>query len=124
MCIYLLTENLIRMTTPICIVTLILVVPTPSVTPHPQTPHEPSYPAEEVHDVFKHKCNIYNLTSREIDIVKLLSKGLSYKEIAAQLLIAVRTVAKHIEKIFVKVRVSNKIELINKLFRTEENNDH
>lgn len=64
---------------------------------------------------FVENCSRYNLTSREIDIVKLIAKGQTYKTIGEGLNISDKTVAKHIQNIFEKVIVNNKLELINKL---------
>jgi len=66
-------------------------------------------------DLFKQNCDLYNLTSREKEIVKLICEGLRYKSIAEALFISERTVTKHVQNIFEKLQVSNKIELINKL---------
>jgi signal transduction histidine kinase/DNA-binding NarL/FixJ family response regulator len=66
-------------------------------------------------EVFRQNCELYNLTSRERDIVKLICEGNKYKAIADSLFISERTVAKHVQNIFEKLQVSNKIELINKL---------
>lgn len=60
-------------------------------------------------------CKQYQLTSREREIAKLICKGSSYKQIADGLFIAERTVTKHVQNIFDKVKVSNKLELLNKL---------
>ncbi len=64
---------------------------------------------------FTEKCNLFNLTNREIEIVKLIIKGVKYKMIAQTLFISERTVNTHIQNIFEKAEVSNKVELINKL---------
>ena len=64
---------------------------------------------------FDVNCRRYNLTTREKDIAKLVREGLTYKEIGEKLFIAERTVTKHVQNIFEKVEVSNKIELANKL---------
>ncbi len=64
---------------------------------------------------FEQNCKIFNLTAREIDIVKLISQGYKYKEIGGSLFIAEGTVTKHVQNIFEKVKVKNKIELIKKL---------
>ncbi len=61
------------------------------------------------------KCKIYQLTNREIEIVKLILKGIQYKTIAKALFISEKTVSKHIQNIFEKVNVTNKVELLNKL---------
>lgn len=64
---------------------------------------------------FTENCKKYHLTSREIEIIKLLVKGLPYKLISAQLSISEKTVNKHIANIFSKTEVTNKIELITRL---------
>lgn len=66
-------------------------------------------------DTFEKNCRVYNLTTREKDIAKLICDGLKYKEIGEELFISERTVTKHAQNIFEKVQVSNKVELINKL---------
>ncbi|MEO6508796.1 MAG: helix-turn-helix transcriptional regulator, partial [Patescibacteria group bacterium] len=58
---------------------------------------------------------LYNLTLREQEIAKLICEGNKYKDIGETLFIAERTVTKHVQNIFEKVQVSNKIELNNKL---------
>jgi len=64
---------------------------------------------------FEQNCKMYNLTSREIEIFKLMIKGMTYKTISKTLFISDRTVTKHIQNIFEKIGVSNKVEMINKL---------
>lgn len=56
------------------------------------------------------------LTTRENQILQLLSKGLLYKEIAGNLDISVHTVRQHIHKIYEKLHVQNRTEAINKAF--------
>jgi DNA-binding NarL/FixJ family response regulator len=56
------------------------------------------------------------LSKRENEILKLLSKGLLYKEIADQLGISVGTVRQHIHNIYEKLHVQNRTEAINKAF--------
>jgi DNA-binding CsgD family transcriptional regulator len=45
------------------------------------------------------------LTRREIEVVRLLARGLTYDEIAAQLGVSVNTVATHIKKLYLKLNV-------------------
>lgn len=52
------------------------------------------------------------LSEREIEVLKLISKGLSFKEIASQLFISSRTVESHKNNMMVKLNVKNKNELI------------
>ncbi|RNI31839.1 DNA-binding response regulator [Hanamia caeni] len=58
-----------------------------------------------------------NLTAREKQVLTLLSKGLLYKEIAAQLSISIDTVKRHCFNIYEKLHVSNRTEAINKFYR-------
>ncbi|MEO7313402.1 MAG: response regulator transcription factor [Chitinophagaceae bacterium] len=55
-----------------------------------------------------------NLSDREKEVLQWLSKGFSYKEIAAQLFISVETVRTHIRNIYEKLHASNKIEALRK----------
>jgi signal transduction histidine kinase/DNA-binding NarL/FixJ family response regulator len=66
-------------------------------------------------DRFDQNCDLYHLTRREKDIARLIREGRTYREIGETLFIAERTVTKHVQNIFEKLEVSNKIELINKL---------
>lgn len=56
------------------------------------------------------------LSTRENEILLLLTKGLLYKEIADQLSISVSTVRQHIHHIYEKLHVQNRTEAINKAF--------
>jgi DNA-binding CsgD family transcriptional regulator len=57
----------------------------------------------------------YQLTTREIQIVQSIQQGLQYKSIGQSLFISEKTVNKHVRNIYAKVRVSNKVALLNKL---------
>lgn len=57
------------------------------------------------------------LTKREFELLDHLSKGLMYKEIAAEMGITTGTVKQHIHKIYDKLQVNNKTEAINKYLR-------
>ena len=56
------------------------------------------------------------LSVREHEILNLLSKGLRYKEIAAELFISVETVRKHARNIYGKLQVTSRTEAINAAF--------
>ncbi len=60
--------------------------------------------------------NIETLTSRENEVLQLLSKGFLYKEIADKLQIAISTVKRHLSHIYQKLQVQNKTEAINKMY--------
>lgn len=59
------------------------------------------------------------LTSRETDVLLQLSKGLNYIEIADNLIISPSTVRKHIENIYKKLQVRNKMEAVKKADRNK-----
>lgn len=52
------------------------------------------------------------LTEREMDVLKLVTKGLSNKDIAEGLCLSVRTVQGHLANIFNKLRVSSRTEAV------------
>jgi DNA-binding NarL/FixJ family response regulator/anti-sigma regulatory factor (Ser/Thr protein kinase) len=64
---------------------------------------------------FDQNIRLLNLTNREIEIAKLIVMGKTYREIATELFISEKTVTKHIQNMFEKAVVSNKVGFINKL---------
>jgi DNA-binding CsgD family transcriptional regulator len=66
--------------------------------------------------IFEEMCRFYKLTTREIQIVLLVRQGLTYKEISDRLFIAGKTVENHVQHIYEKTSVKNKVSLIQKLF--------
>ena len=56
----------------------------------------------------------YNLSDRETELLKQLVKGLSYQQIADTLFISHGTVRKHVENIYSKLHIHNKVEAVNK----------
>lgn len=56
------------------------------------------------------------LSSREKEVLELLSKGYLYKEIAVKLGISTGTVRQHIHKIYEKLQVQNRTEALNKFY--------
>ncbi len=59
------------------------------------------------------------LSAREIEVLEQLSKGLSYSIIAENLFLSPSTVRKHIENIYKKLQVHNKLEAIQKAERNK-----
>lgn len=57
------------------------------------------------------------LSSREIDVLEQLSKGLSYTIIADNLYLSPSTIRKHIENIYKKLQVHSKLEAVQKAKR-------
>ena len=54
----------------------------------------------------------YNLTKRETEILEQLASGLSHKQIAENLIISTGTVRKHIENVYQKLQVHNKVDAV------------
>lgn len=66
----------------------------------------------EIENVQEQEC--IQLTNREVEVLEQLSKGLSYNLIADNLILSVGTVRKHIENIYKKLQVHNKLEAVQK----------
>src|SRR5690554_3323098 len=61
-----------------------------------------------------HKSEDFGLTDRETELLTQLKNGLTYEEVAANLHISYHTVRKHIENIYRKLQVNNKVEAVKK----------
>jgi DNA-binding NarL/FixJ family response regulator len=71
--------------------------------------HAPSAPT-----VLQKEADV--LTVREMELLRLLAKGLRYKEIAAEVRINIETVRKHISNIYTKLHVQSRMDAINKVY--------
>ena len=56
----------------------------------------------------------FDLSKREIEVLEELSNGLDYNRIAEKLFISPSTVRKHIENIYKKLQVNNKVTAVQK----------
>ncbi|MEV6672399.1 response regulator transcription factor [Streptomyces sp. NPDC051162] len=65
--------------------------------PAPAAPDEPKAP---------------RLTDRETEVLRLVAKGLSYKQIAERLVISHRTVQNHVQNTLGKLQLHNRVELV------------
>lgn len=65
----------------------------------------------------KQELEVIKLTDREVDVLEQLSKGLSYNAIADNLMLSSGTIRKHIENMYRKLQVHNKLEAIQKARR-------
>ncbi|MEV7420845.1 response regulator transcription factor [Streptomyces sp. NPDC089919] len=65
--------------------------------PAPASPDEPGAP---------------RLTDRETEVLRLVAKGLSYKQIAERLVISHRTVQNHVQNTLGKLQLHNRVELV------------
>jgi len=52
------------------------------------------------------------LTPQEQQVVRFVGQGLSNKEVAAQLFLSPRTIEYHLRKVFVKLGISSRSELV------------
>jgi DNA-binding CsgD family transcriptional regulator len=64
---------------------------------------------------FRQACQSYKLTKREIEIALLVRQGLSYRDISEKLFISGKTVENHLQHIYEKTSVNNKVAMLNKL---------
>ena len=63
---------------------------------------------------FNIKQEDLKLSDREVQVLEHLSKGLSYNAIAENLILSPGTIRKHIENIYKKLQVHNKLEAVEK----------
>lgn len=71
---------------------------------------------QQVSSANRDQDKLDDLSHREKEILEQLSKGLMYKEIAAELFISSETVRKHVYHIYEKLHVTNRIEAVNKYY--------
>jgi DNA-binding NarL/FixJ family response regulator len=64
----------------------------------------------------KKNQRLNKLTDRQMQILRLLAEGLSYKEIAAKVFLSIETVRKHAYHVYNKLQVTNRISAVNKLY--------
>ena len=67
----------------------------------------------------KDQSELSRLSQREQELLRILSLGYRYKEIADQLNISIETVRTHIRNIYEKLQVQSRTEAINKVFPRE-----
>jgi DNA-binding CsgD family transcriptional regulator len=60
------------------------------------------------HRVPRRRAGPAGLTQREIEVLRLLARGLSNKEIAQRLVISPKTVGNHVEHIYTKIDATNR----------------
>lgn len=66
------------------------------------------------HSLPENNSELKKLSSREKEILLLLSEGLRYKEIADRLFLSTETVRTHIRNIYEKLQVNSRTEALNK----------
>lgn len=60
----------------------------------------------------KEEAYITNLTERESQVIDLLAQGLTNREIAEQLFLSISSIKKHLESIYSKLGVNNKVSAV------------
>lgn len=65
----------------------------------------------------------YALSDREYEVIELLAKGLTYQTICETLHISVNTVKSHIKRIYKKLEISNRLQLVNLLGNGHSSNE-
>ena len=63
------------------------------------------------------KDESYNLTEREMEVLKLLVDGMSYKLIAEKCFVSIDTVSTHVKNIYKKLQVHSKSEAVAKAIK-------
>ena len=59
----------------------------------------------------------FDLSERELQVLQQITKGLNYKQIAANLIISPNTVRRHQENLYRKMGVANKAEAVQKAYQ-------
>ena len=62
-------------------------------------------------DVAENDDELNRLSAREQEVMRLIARGLSYKEVASDLFISVKTVETHVSSVLRKLQLSNRHEL-------------
>ena len=67
-------------------------------------------------DIFMARCAAFGLSARETAVLQLILSGYSYREIGEKFFISEKTVDSHMQHIYGKVGVRNKLALLHKLY--------
>lgn len=67
-------------------------------------------------DIFLARCAAFGLSARETAVLQLILSGYSYREIGEKFFISEKTVDSHMQHIYGKVGVRNKLALLHKLY--------
>lgn len=59
----------------------------------------------------------YDLTRREEDVLRLLMEGRTFSEVADELVVSVNTVKSHVRRVYAKMGVAGKQDLLDKALR-------
>jgi len=67
---------------------------------------------KEISRVDRDQGSSPRLTDRELEVLRLVAKGLSYKQIAERLVLSHRTVQNHVQNTLGKLQLHNRVELV------------
>ncbi len=70
---------------------------------------------KSIEQIFDENCAKYQLSNREVEVARLVRSGMRYKDIAEELFISEKTVGNHIQRIFEKMKVTSKTEMVHRL---------
>lgn len=70
--------------------------------------------------IFQINCEKFQLSAREVEVLRLILIGHTYREAAEMLFIAEKTVDTHMRNIYAKVSVKNKMGLYNRLYKNDD----
>lgn len=68
-----------------------------------------------VQDMFAQLTEQFGLSEREIDVLKLLTEGLTNQQIGDKLYLSTNTVKTHIRNIYLKMEINNRAQAVNKV---------
>jgi len=73
----------------------------------------------ERHERERHQRKLQTLSPRENEVMRVLARGWTLKEVAAHFKISVQTASKHRSSLFEKLAVNNEVELLKLLMRVD-----
>lgn len=80
------------------------------------SPMSPAIARKVIHAFHKQADNTSVLSERENEIIQLIAKGMSEKEVAVALYLSPLTIKKHVSNIYNKLQVNSRMDALNKLF--------
>lgn len=80
------------------------------------SPMSPAIARKVINAFYKNQERTSLLSDRENEIIHLIAKGMSEKEVAAALFLSPLTIKKHVANIYAKLQVNSRVEALNNLF--------
>ena len=56
------------------------------------------------------------ITARELEVIEGLATGFTYDQIAVKMVVSINTIRKHVNNIYTKLHVKNKVQMVNKYY--------